>query len=82
MNDQIKRTITGMDKLIAALCLEAFKRMNPTGKRNRAGHFNPYSIPSDAQDLVDMKRGVYDETISEEQAKAAMLKIRLNNNWL
>lgn len=79
MSDNITATIHGIDKIIADLCLTAYKRVNggPVHAANR--RHNPYSVPGDAVELMQLKEDLKTGAKTEEEAKSIMMTIRKNN---
>ena len=80
MTDNIQATIHGIDKIIADLCLTAYKRVNSSTEHNTPNkRHKPYSVPQDAIDLIALKKDLAAGAKTEAEAKTTMMFIRKNN---
>ena len=80
MKNNIQATIHGIDKIIADLCLTAYKRVNSSAVRSSPGRRNkPYTVPQDAIDLIALKKDLMAGAKTEAEAKTTMMFIRKNN---
>lgn len=80
MAGNIQATINGIDKIIADLCLTAYKRVNSSAVRANPNRRNkPYSVPKDAIDLIALKKDLMAGAKTEAEAKSIMMRIRKDN---
>jgi len=79
MKDNIQSTIHGIDKIIADLCLTAFKKANPRISNSPNRRNKPYNMPPDVIELIQVKKDLSAGTKTEAEAKSIMMRIRKNN---